>query len=79
MRGVLTFVRYYLSIYIIFTPLQAAGGIFGLIFTVPDLIDNCEELIKNKHQTEASTFLKTKANEIRETVKKLEKPLNELQ
>lgn len=58
---------------------QAAGGIFGLILTVPDLIDNCEELIKNKHQTEASTYLKTKADEIRETVKKFKKPLNELQ
>ncbi|XP_043086574.1 uncharacterized protein LOC122333138 [Puntigrus tetrazona] len=58
---------------------QAAGGIFGLILTVPDLIDNCEELIKNKHQTEASSFLKTKANEICETVKKLTEPLNELQ
>ncbi|XP_052406475.1 uncharacterized protein LOC127952155 [Carassius gibelio] len=58
---------------------QAAGGIFGLILTFPDLIDNCEELIKNKHQTEASTYLKTKAKEILETVKKLKKPLNELQ
>ncbi|KAF4116519.1 uncharacterized protein LOC131537087 isoform X2 [Onychostoma macrolepis] len=58
---------------------QAAGGIFGLILTVPDLIDNCEELIKNKHQTEASKFLKTKAKEIRETAKKFKKPLNELQ
>lgn len=59
--------------------MQAAGGIFGLILTVPDLIDNCEELIKNKHQTEASTYLKTKADEIRETVKKFKNPLNELQ
>ncbi|MCI4382793.1 hypothetical protein PGIGA_G00018830 [Pangasianodon gigas] len=58
---------------------QVTGGIFGLMFTVPDLINNCEELIKNKHQTEASTFLKTKANEIREAVKKLKKQLNELQ
>ncbi|XP_026056217.1 uncharacterized protein LOC113041835 [Carassius auratus] len=59
--------------------IKAAGGIFGLILTFPDLIDNCEELIKNKHQTEASTYLKTKAKEILETVKKLKKPLNELQ
>ncbi|XP_073681008.1 uncharacterized protein [Garra rufa] len=58
---------------------QVAGGIFGLVFTVPDLIDNCEELIKNKHQTEASRFLKKKANELREAVKKLKKQLNELQ
>ncbi|XP_053365795.1 uncharacterized protein LOC128535771 [Clarias gariepinus] len=58
---------------------QAIGGLLGLALTVPDLIDNCEELIKNKHQTEASLFLKQKANEIREAVKKLKKQLNELQ
>lgn len=50
-----------------------------LVLTVTDLINNCEELIKNKHQTEASTFLKTKAKEIHEAVEKLKKQLNELQ
>ncbi|KAF5899569.1 FERM domain-containing 7-like protein, partial [Clarias magur] len=58
---------------------QVTGGLLGLVLTVPDLVDNCEELIKNKHQTEASSFLKQKADEIREAVKKLKKQLNELQ
>lgn len=59
--------------------LQVAGGVLGLVFSVPDLIQNCEELIKNKHQTEASKFLRKKANEIYEAMKNLQEQLNKLQ
>ncbi|XP_060736037.1 uncharacterized protein LOC132852693 [Tachysurus vachellii] len=55
------------------------GGALGLVFSIPDLIDNCEKLIKNKHQTEASKYLRNKACEIRDAVKKIKKQLNELQ
>ncbi|XP_060735248.1 uncharacterized protein LOC132852184 isoform X2 [Tachysurus vachellii] len=58
---------------------QAAGGALGLVLAVPDLIDNCEKLIKNKHQTEASKYLRNKACEIRDAVKKIKKQFNELQ
>ncbi|KAK1803129.1 hypothetical protein P4O66_021659 [Electrophorus voltai] len=39
---------------------RVARGILGLVLTVPDLVENCEELIKNKHDTEASNYLKKK-------------------
>ncbi|KAF4083923.1 hypothetical protein AMELA_G00122990 [Ameiurus melas] len=59
--------------------LSEVSPIFGLVLTVSELIDNCEKLIKSNHQTEASSLLKTKANELREAVKELKKQLNELQ
>ncbi|XP_047677771.1 uncharacterized protein LOC125146069 [Tachysurus fulvidraco] len=58
---------------------QVAGGALGLVLSLPDLIDNCEKLIKNKHQTEASKYLRNKACEIRDAVKKIKKQLTELQ
>ncbi|XP_060734883.1 uncharacterized protein LOC132851920 [Tachysurus vachellii] len=58
---------------------QVAGGALGLVLAVPDLIDNCEKLIKHKHQTEASKYLRNKACEIRDAVKKIKKQFNELQ
>ncbi|KAI5102218.1 hypothetical protein C0J45_7570 [Silurus meridionalis] len=58
---------------------QVAGGLIGLALTLPDLVKNCEELIKKEHETEASEYLKKKANEIRENVEKLRRKLDELQ
>lgn len=49
------------------------------MFSLPDLVENCEELIKNQHQTEASKCLRTKADEIRDAVRKLKEHLDELQ
>ncbi|XP_058255523.1 uncharacterized protein LOC131359578 [Hemibagrus wyckioides] len=58
---------------------QFAGGALGLVFTLPDLINNCEELIKDKHQTEASIYLRKTANEIRDAVKQLKKQMNDFE
>ncbi|XP_058254361.1 uncharacterized protein LOC131358936 [Hemibagrus wyckioides] len=58
---------------------QAAGGAIGLVFALPDLIDNCEKLFKGENQTDASSYLRKKATEIRVAVKKIKKQLNELQ
>ncbi|XP_046710894.1 uncharacterized protein LOC124389558 isoform X2 [Silurus meridionalis] len=60
-------------------PCSVAGGLIGLALTLPDLVKNCEELIKKEHETEASEYLKKKANEIRENVEKLRRKLDELQ
>lgn len=49
------------------------------MLTLPDLLNNCEKLIKNKHQPEAINLLKTKAEEICDAVMNLRKPLNEIQ
>ncbi|KAK3506120.1 hypothetical protein QTP70_018044 [Hemibagrus guttatus] len=58
---------------------QVAGGALVLAFTLPELIDNCEKLVKNKHETEASRYLRTKAGEMRDAVKKVKNLLTELQ
>ncbi|KAG7328173.1 hypothetical protein KOW79_008117 [Hemibagrus wyckioides] len=58
---------------------QVTGGVFGLVLTLPDLIDNCEQLVKNKHETEASKNLRTKAAELRDAVTNIKKQMNELQ
>ncbi|KAK3521047.1 hypothetical protein QTP86_015586 [Hemibagrus guttatus] len=63
----------------VFTFLQVAGGALVLAFTLPELIDNCEKLVKNKHETEASRYLRTKAGEMRDAVKKVKNLLTELQ
>ncbi|KAK3563339.1 hypothetical protein QTP86_021818, partial [Hemibagrus guttatus] len=57
---------------------QVAGGALVLAFTLPELIDNCEKLVKNKHETEASRYLRTKAGEMRDAVKKVKNLLTEL-
>ncbi|KAK1803109.1 hypothetical protein P4O66_021644, partial [Electrophorus voltai] len=58
---------------------QIVAGILGLVLTVYYLIKNCEELIKNEHETEASNYLKTKAIESREYLTKVQEDLNEIQ
>ncbi|KAK3520935.1 hypothetical protein QTP86_002084 [Hemibagrus guttatus] len=58
---------------------KVAGGAFGLVFTLPDMIENCEKLYKDKHETDASSYLRKTANEIRDAVKQLKKRLNELE
>lgn len=49
------------------------------MLSIPDLIDNCETLFEHKHMAEASEYLRTKAREIRDAVKKIKKQFNELQ
>ncbi|XP_047677770.1 uncharacterized protein LOC125146068 [Tachysurus fulvidraco] len=58
---------------------QVAGGAIGLVLSLPDLIDNCVTLFKHKNQTEASKYLRNKACEICDAVKKIKKQLTELQ
>ncbi|XP_053496072.1 uncharacterized protein LOC128617096 [Ictalurus furcatus] len=58
---------------------QVTEGVLGLVLTLPDSVNNCEKLIKNKQQPEAIDLLKTKANEIFEAMKKLKTQLNDIQ
>ncbi|KAF4092189.1 hypothetical protein AMELA_G00018030 [Ameiurus melas] len=58
---------------------QVTEGVLGLVLTLPGLVNNCEKLIKNKHQPEAINFLKTKANEICDAMMKLRTQLNDIQ
>ncbi|KAF5893812.1 FERM domain-containing 7-like protein, partial [Clarias magur] len=55
---------------------QNMDGFLGRMLTVSDWIDNCEKLIKNNNQQEASNFLRTKATDMCESMRKLKMHLN---
>ncbi|XP_060735364.1 uncharacterized protein LOC132852281 [Tachysurus vachellii] len=58
---------------------QFAGGALGIVFTLPDLIDNCQKLYEGKHETDASSCLREKAKQIHDAVKQLKEQMNNIE
>ncbi|XP_047677571.1 uncharacterized protein LOC113659685 [Tachysurus fulvidraco] len=58
---------------------QIAGGALGLVFTLPDLINNCEDLIKGKHETDASSYMREIAKQIHDAVRQLQEQINNME
>ncbi|XP_060735366.1 uncharacterized protein LOC132852283 [Tachysurus vachellii] len=58
---------------------QFAGGALGIVFTLPDLIDNCQKLYEGKHETDASSCLREKAKQIHDAVKQLKEQMKNME
>lgn len=56
---------------------QIGRGAVGLLFSVPELIENCKNL--NSHETEASRYLREKAGAIQEAYEAMKSELDEIE
>ncbi len=57
---------------------QVVGGAVGLVFELPEAIDNWKEMIENNHVTEASKSLTDTADAILKTCKTLRKQFSDI-